>query len=132
MPFLAIPVAWQMLTAFGSATFLPFLKKIPWQVWAVIGGIVLILMYGHYRENKGYNKCLVKTEEAAKREVARQKKVGEEEIAKAKLREADAKAKLDTLAKELDNAVLEASKLKTSKNVCLPSSITDRLRGMSR
>lgn len=129
MPLIAI---WQIISAFGSVTIMPLLKKVPWQVWAIIGGVILVLMYGSYREKKGYRTCEIKTEQAAQKEVARQKTIAQQEIAKAKLREADAAQKLDRLSKELDNVVNDAAKLKTAKNECLPATITDRLRRMSR
>lgn len=125
LPFI---LGWQMISAFFTASILPLVRKIPWQVWAVVGVVVAFMFYGSYREHKGYRKCEIKTEQAAQKEIARQAEVAKSEVAKAKLREADANRRLEQVSKELDNVNEDVAKLKEANKVCLPKSVTDKFR----
>ena len=127
---MSLILIWQMISAFGSVTLIPLLKKIPWQVWAVVGGIVLVMLYGSYREKKGYKACEVKTEQAANKEIARQHAVAGQEILKAQVRAKEAEERAKVTEKDLENVNKEVAKLKTAKVVCLPGTITDRIRRM--
>lgn len=125
---LNISIIWQIVTAFCGTTIWPLIKKIPWQVWVGLAAVLFVLWYGHYKENKGYNKCQIETKAAAQKEIDRQHVVALEAIAKAKKREEDANTKLETIEKELSDALTEAKKLKQANQVCLPSSVTTKLR----
>lgn len=125
---------WQAISwvSWGWGGFLlPILKKVPWQVWVGIAGIIAVLWYGHVREQHGYEKCQAQVKEATDREVARQAQVSKEAIEASKTREAEASAKAQKASEERDAIESEFAKLKESKATCIPKSITDKYRSRS-
>lgn len=121
-----ITVALSWITSSWAGFFLPIVKKIPWQLWAVLLVVVGVFYYGHTQYNAGYAASNARYERAAQEERARQQKVYEDALAAAKLREAEAKARLSTLEEDLNAAREMASKLKDAKRVCVPANITAR------
>lgn len=123
-------VALQGMKSIWTLTLLPLLSKIPWQVWAALGLAIAFFWYGHVRENRGYAKCEVQVQVAKDKEVQRQQDIANRLVAEAKEREARAANKVQKVEEELDNARREAAKLKEANKVCLPRSVTDKLRGV--
>lgn len=112
------------------AVIAPFIAKIPLRVWVYIGCAIAVLMYGHYRENKGFGKCQVKYEQAADKERDRQIQVTADALAKANKRAQEAQDKLKDTQEAIDDLNAQVAKLKNAKQVCLPKSITDRYHRM--
>lgn len=129
MPVFAL-VFLQGLKSFWTLTLLPLLAKIPWQVWVAIAVAIAFFWYGHVRENRGVAKCEAQVEVAKNAEIQRQQNAASAAVEAAKQRETEAKDRLAKVEKELDNARDEASKLKEANKVCLPRSVTDKLRGV--
>ncbi len=125
---LPLSIIWQIVSASISTTIWPIIKKIPWQVWVGVVLVIGVLWYGHYKENKGYSRCELETKIAADKEVSRQKKIAQDAISEAIQRADKANQKLQITEKELNDVLIEASKLKQAKQVCLPTSITGKLR----
>lgn len=121
-----ITLALSWLTSGWASIVLPALRKIPWQLWAVLLVVLGVFYYGHVRYAAGYAACNAKYELALKEEQARQRKVFEDALAAAKLREADARQRLSQTEEDLNAAKEMASKLKDAKRVCVPSNITAR------
>jgi hypothetical protein len=124
-------ILWQAF-AWGSSIWggwiLPLLAKVPWQVWAAIAGVIAVLYYGHVRENRGYARCQTATEEAQRKEVARQDEVASAALNAARERERLANQRASEAQDELGKLQGEVDKLKTAKTVCLPGSITKQYR----
>ena len=125
---LSLLIGWQWVAAFFSATLLPLLKKIPWQVWLALGLAIVFMVYGGYRERKGYAKCEAVTREAAIKERGRQEQIAKQELAKVLTREQEARERLDKTTEQIDALNKQVAELKTAKNVCLPKHITDGIR----
>ena len=121
-----LTVAWSWMTSGWVAFVLPLIRKIPWQVWAILGAIVLTLYYGHVREKRGFNKCHAQVVEATRVEEARRQTAANESITEANRRAQESAARASELKDELDGVREEARKLKNANTVCLPKSITDR------
>lgn len=124
MPILLMAGSW--ITSGWAAFVLPLLRKIPWQVWAILGAIVLTLYYGHVREKRGYNKCQVQVVEATRIEEAHRLTAANDAITEANKRAQESAARASQLKDELDDVRIDAAKLKNAKETCLPKSITDR------
>lgn len=113
----------------ASAFIMPILKKVPWQVWAAIGGIIAVLWYGHIRENRGYAKCQQQVKIATDHEVARQAEISQQAIQNSIKRAQEAEAKAQEVNSANADLQREVDGLKNAKTtVCLPSSITKRYR----
>ena len=125
MPVL-LPIIWSWVSSGWVAFALPLIRKIPCQVWAVLGAIVFVLFYGHVREKRGYNKCHMQVVEATRIEEAHRLTAANEAITEANKRAQQSAAEASKLKDELDAARFETGKLKTAQQTCLPKSITDR------
>lgn len=125
LPLLGI--AWSWMSSGWVAFALPLLKKVPWQVWAILGAIVLALWYGHVREKRGYDKCHVQVVEATRVEDARRIKAANDSMVEAQKQAAESQDRAIALKDELDKVNDDVKMLKNAKQVCLPKSITDRL-----
>lgn len=123
MPVLLLWQAWSWIGTFGN-----LLSKIPWQVWAAIGGVIAVLYYGHVRENRGYAKCEAAVVVATNKEKARQTQVADQALAASRERELAAQAKATEASDELDKLQRQVEGLKTSKTTCLPANITKQYR----
>lgn len=125
LPVLAVVGSW---ASSGWAAFvLPLLKKVPWQVWATIGAVILALWYGHVREKRGYDKCHMQVVETTNKEKARQLQAANDSMVEAQKQAAESQDRANALKDELDKVNDDVKKLKNAKQVCLPKSITDRL-----
>lgn len=123
MPILLL---WQGISWLG--TFGTILKKVPWQVWAVIGAVIAVLYYGHVREARGYARCQAAVKIATDHEVARQSEVSQNAIRDALKRAADASAREQEANNERDKLQQDVDKLKEAGQKCLPGTITNRYR----
>lgn len=123
-------ILWQVYAWIGGAgTFIfPLLKKVPWQVWAAIGGVVAVLWYGHIRENRGYAKCQAQVKIATDHEVARQTEVSQNAIAASQRRAVEAATREQEAKNNADKLQQEVDQLKNAKIICLPDSITRKYR----
>lgn len=116
--------AWSWLSFLGGG----LIKKIPWQVWVGIAGVIAVLYYGHVREQRGYERCQAQVKEATDREVARQTQVSADAVKASKLREAQALATAEKASEDLKDVQDEIARLKKGDTVCLPKSVTDKYR----
>lgn len=130
MPF-AIPLllwkayAWMGV---GGGFILPLLKKVPWQVWAVIGCILAVLYYGHVREKRGHQRCQAQVKIATDHEIARQTQVTQNALKEAMDRALAASQRELEATRNAEVLQGEVDKLKEAGQKCLPKSITDRYR----
>lgn len=125
-------IAWAWVKSIWQVTLAPLLAKVPWQVWAGLASVVVVLYYGHVKEQKGIAKCQAQVEIAKNAEIQRQANVAAGAIANAKNEEAQAKQEAAILKGRLDNALQDISKLKDANKVCVPKSITDQFRGVRK
>jgi hypothetical protein len=122
---------WQVISWSQSiwvTLLLPFIKMVPWQVWAGIAGVIAVLYYGHVREERGYAKCEARVVEATKAEQTRQGQVADMALQAAKQREDEANTKAQAASEALDATQKQVAALKNAKTTCLPKSITDQYR----
>lgn len=128
LALLAMIPGFSTVQAIWLAVIAPIIAKIPLKVWLAIGGIIAVMLYGSYRDHKGFNRCSVKYEDAAKAEKARQAEVSSKALQKANERATAAQAQLDKTQEQVDDLNKQVAKLKNAKQVCLPKSVTDRIR----
>jgi hypothetical protein len=112
---------------FSSGLF-PLLKKVPWQVWAAIAGVLAIMYYGHVREKRGFAKCHDAVVTATEVETKRRAEAAEASAAEAQSRASESAQRAKDLEGELNVTQKEVAKLKNAKVECLPGAITDRFQ----
>ena len=131
MPFLALPIIWSWVSSGWVGFVLPLLKLIPWQVWAAIGLALAFMYYGSVREKRGYAACTAQVQEATRIEETHRLTAANQALQEAQRRASESARRAQELQGELNDVQLEVGKLKTAKNVCLPSAVTDKF-GRSR
>lgn len=137
--FTMIPFLW----GGASSIILPWLRAVPWQIWAIVGALLAVLYYGHWKEARGVAKCELRIEQAAAKERLRQEGVRRLEGQKASQRADELEAKNTTLQSKVEEINNEYERLKkrnaelaakakgkaTTGDGCgAPASITDRIR----
>lgn len=125
MPFL-VPVM-----VFLKTTLVPWLFSLPKWVWYTVVGVVAFLYVLHWYGGKVRQEQELLVAKATQKEVARQTKVAETEIERAKRLAAENERKLNQTKEALDNANVELAKFKAADGVCLPAAYTDKLRRQS-
>lgn len=128
MPILLFWQAFSWLQTGWVAMLLPLIKKVPWQVWAVIACAIGVMWYGHVREKRGYDRCQAQVKIATDHELARQTQVTQSALREALKRAADAQVKEQEANDARDKLQQDVDKLKEASQKCLPKSITDRYR----
>jgi uncharacterized protein HemX len=128
MPILAT-VAWSWITSIGGG----ILSKVPWQVWAAIGGLILVMYYGHVREKRGYMRCTAQVQKATDAEMRRRTEAANQSAQEAQQLAMDSTERARTLKGELDATQAEMRRLQDElktkggkPTACIPQSITDR------
>lgn len=126
-------------------TALGAIKKVPWQIWVGIGLFIVFLWYGEHKENRGYEKCRLEVtkqtdkvnEELQQRELElfelRQEFSDQQVVFKGQLKGAQDEA--DKMREAMERAVREAEakgEPPPVNIVCVPSSISDKLRNVGR
>lgn len=107
---------------------LGWLKLVPWQIWVIVGGLLAVMYYGHWKENQGRLACEQRVEQAAQAERIRQQQVLNKILADAvKEREGQEQMRLalEAQSKGLED---ELAKLKNKDKECLPAGVADKLR----
>ena len=117
-----------------------FLRGVPTKVWIIVAVVAGVLYYGHWKENRGYEKCqaeIAAVTEALNKKLAQAREelhetkgqLDEEERQHlSQLKEAQDEA--DRIQEELNVRIAEAvakGEKPPPRVVCVPKSITDRL-----
>ena len=121
MPILSI--IWQALLS-----GVPLLFKVPRWVWITGGAVVGALVFAHNVADRVAKQKDLEYAARVQTEVLRQAKVYDKAIESEKAKALEATRKADSLQEVLSEAQTEVSKLKTANSVCLPRSVTDKLR----
>lgn len=108
------------------------ISRIPRGAWIGLVLIVGVLLYGQYTARKAAARVEAQWQQKMLIEKQRQEDVKREELRKAAQRALADAFKIQQLEQEVTNAVTEAQKLKNANRVCIPKSITDRLRRKQR
>jgi hypothetical protein len=116
------------LSGWFTVWVLPVLALIPKQVWYALLALVAILYYGHWKEGQGVKKCQAAVQVAVAEEKDRQTRIQVEIRKLADKQVAEARDRANQREQEANNVMEEARKLKSASTVCIPGSITKRLR----
>lgn len=103
------------------------ISKIPWQVYALIGGLILLGYYGHTQRERGGQEVKVAMEKAQTVESNRQQQVMKSALQAEAIRTEEANARAVALAAEHQKAIAEMRQLSKGR-VCVPASITRRFQ----
>jgi hypothetical protein len=106
------------------------LGAVPLKVWLVLIGLVAMAYYADWNYRRGAADNQAAIDRAVEEERERVQEADQKAIDAAEERAREAERLAAQRAKELRDALIEAGKLPDGGDVCLPASVTDRLRAI--
>jgi hypothetical protein len=108
------------------------LGAIPATVWWILAALFVAWLYGNHRERAGFAQCTVQVQQATQKERDRWQKELARTRSEVDQQLAAAERQTQELNQKVEAANEEVRKLKDRSAVCLPGSVTDKLRNIRR